>query len=188
MNGVSPEKRKKEFVGKYVVYDRMDGGACFGRIVDEGVVNTLKGEREVFLLDNRIVRYARTTDQARFRRFFPDAAEPSASVPGSLSSDGSFRAGGVFMETSRVKGVTTLRKESIDLERDVVDASDLLELVDDETLFLALLGGRERGVPVGRDAAEMGLMDMLASDSSPFREEVKAELARRLESKRGKVG
>jgi hypothetical protein len=67
------QEREKPYVGKYVVYNRMDGGACFGLIVDEGFVNTLNGEREVFLLDKRIVRYSRTGDVKRFRRFYPNA-------------------------------------------------------------------------------------------------------------------
>jgi hypothetical protein len=69
----------------------------------------------------------------------------------------------------------------IDLENDVVDFADLIGVVDDETLFLALLAGREQGVPYGRDAAEIGLCEMVTTGN--FREEVKQELERRLKRK-----
>ena len=41
------EEISKEHVGKYVCYQQADGGACWGRVKNQGIVNTLKGEREV---------------------------------------------------------------------------------------------------------------------------------------------
>ena len=43
----------KPFVGKFICYGEEDGSFSFGKIVDEGIVNTPKGEREVFILENR---------------------------------------------------------------------------------------------------------------------------------------
>jgi len=48
-----PKKAAKHSVGKYVCYGEEDGSFSWGRIVDEGVVNTPKGEKEVFILEDR---------------------------------------------------------------------------------------------------------------------------------------
>ena len=52
---------EKSYVGKYVCYGEKDGSFSWGRIKDEGVVNTPNGEREVFILTDRMTcRVARS--------------------------------------------------------------------------------------------------------------------------------
>lgn len=56
-----PEKR---FIGKYVCYGEPDGSFSWGRIVNEGVVNTPKGDKEVFILSDRMTCYVPKSDMA----------------------------------------------------------------------------------------------------------------------------
>jgi hypothetical protein len=49
------EKIDKSFVGKYVCYAKEDGSFTWGRVKDQGFVNTSKGEREVFIMTDQIV-------------------------------------------------------------------------------------------------------------------------------------
>jgi len=48
------EKIDKSFVGKYVCYAKSDGSFTFGRIKDQGFQNSIKGEKEVFILTDQI--------------------------------------------------------------------------------------------------------------------------------------
>jgi len=151
-----------EFIGKFVCYDQADGGFCWGRIKDEAVVNTIHGEKEVFILTDRYVRYARTKDLRNFRRFYPMAQQVT---PRTASSPGSVEEGDeVFMETRKVRGDSTLRKEMIDLENDVIDLEDVLGAVDDETLFKAVLDARAGAKVTGKTAIEVGLNSLLSDD------------------------
>lgn len=45
---------KMSFKGKYVYYGNDEGGFCFGRIESEAKVNTVEGEKRVFILVNRM--------------------------------------------------------------------------------------------------------------------------------------
>lgn len=151
--------KEKSYIGKYVCYDQADGGACWGRIKDEAIVNKIDGEKEVFILENRYVRYNRTKNVRNFRKFYPNAAvgDLSASSSGSVRGDDS-----VFLQTSKIKGDSTLHKEQIDLERDIIDLDDIVGLVEDDVLFKAILNSRDRSVD-GTHAAEIGLNALLRS-------------------------
>lgn len=45
----------KSFVGKYVCFAKPDGSFTWGRIKDQGFTNSVKGEKEVFILTDQIV-------------------------------------------------------------------------------------------------------------------------------------
>ena len=47
-------KIDKSFVGKYVCYAASDGSFTWGRIKDQGFQNSIKGEKEVFILTDQI--------------------------------------------------------------------------------------------------------------------------------------
>jgi hypothetical protein len=49
------KKIDKSFVGKYVCFAKDDGSFTWGRIKDQGFQNSVKGEREVFILTDQIV-------------------------------------------------------------------------------------------------------------------------------------
>lgn len=145
------EKICKRHVGKFVCYQRADGGACWGKVKDQGFVNTLKGEREVLILTDRYVRYERGRDLKNFRIFFPDPInDPELRKPMKAvgaKEDGSaklqdFQRGELFFEVRLVPGDSTLRLESINEDKDLIDAKDLLEIVNEKTLFQALMAGR----------------------------------------------
>jgi len=170
------------YVGKYVVYDQMDGGACWGRIKAEVFINTMDGEKAAFILEDRYVRYAATTDRKRFRRFFPDMNDPTISRPMEMGSDGNLRAGDVKLHIERVySGDSLLRLDMIDVEKDIVDMEGMLDLVSTETLFLAVMAGREQRVD-GKDALEIGIRYLLKS-SDEFDEAAKKELKRRIDQR-----
>ena len=81
----------KEHVGKYVCYQQADGGACWGKVTNQGFVNTMNGEREVLILSERYVRYERNKNLNKFRVFFPDVEnDPSNRKSGELDKDGKF--------------------------------------------------------------------------------------------------
>jgi hypothetical protein len=148
----------KRHVGKFVCYQRADGGACWGRVKDQGFVNTMKGEREVLILDQRYVRYERNKNVKQFRQFYPDAEnDPSLRRPMQVNKDGQLEGLGMakapsdylsvdeelFFEVRYKPGDSTLRLESIDEERDLIEPDELFDVVDRETLFEALLAGKK---------------------------------------------
>jgi hypothetical protein len=135
----------KEHVGKYVCYQRADGGACWGRVKDQGFVNTLKGEREVLILTERYVRYERTKNLKEFAYFFPDVLnDPHNKKAMRRTEDGleNFHPEEIFYEVRKVPGDSTLRLEEINAESDLMELDEFLEIVDEKTLFEALLAGR----------------------------------------------
>jgi len=139
------EEISKEHVGKYVCYQQADGGACWGKVKDQGFVNTLNGEREVVILSERYVRYERGKNLKQFRFFFPDPiSDPKNRKAGELDADGKFddNMENLFHEVRKVPGDSTLRLESIDVENDLMELSEFLDIVDEKTLFSALLAGR----------------------------------------------
>lgn len=198
------EKPKSPYIGKYVCYDQMDGGACWGRIKDEARVNTMKGEKEVFILEERWVRYQATADKRRFRVFYPDPENSPARSTMVVDGDGSPRApvhGEVFLEVRKVRGDSTLRKESINLETDIVDVEEMMrrvgmdnvvrevmsadpqagmqELVTSvgvEIVFRAVLDGKTKGIADAKSAAEIGLKAMMTD------EKARAMILERMES------
>jgi len=154
------ERTHSEYIGKYVCYDQADGGACWGRIKDEAKVNTMKGEKEVFILADRYVRYVRGKSLKDFRRYYPDMNDPALWKPMSKNDpDSEF-----FHEVRKIKGDSTLRKEMIDLDKDIVDLSDILSVVSEEVLFKAVLS-RSSGQVGGRNALEIGIRSLIADSS-----------------------
>ena len=156
---------EKKYIGKYVCYDQADGGACWGRIKDEGFVTKRDPDtgkpvdKGVFILENRYVRYWRTKDVRNFRKFYPKAAigDLSASYSGSITEEET-----LFMETRKVRGDSTLHKDQIDLEKDIIDLDEVLGLVDNDELFKAILNARGGVDRVdGRTAAEIGINALL---------------------------
>jgi hypothetical protein len=139
------EEISKEHVGKYVCFQRADGGACWGRVKDQGFVNTLNGEREVVILTERYVRYERCQNLAMFRYYFPDVLnDPNLKKAMKVDGDGvkDFDEGELFFEVKKIPGDSTLRLESINVETDLMDLHELLEMANEKTLFEALLAGR----------------------------------------------
>lgn len=157
------EKKKSEYIGKYVCYDRIDGGACWGRIKDEAKVNTIHGEKEVFILCDRWVRYSSCKNKGDFRTFFPDLDNLRNRQTMVMSKDGMVAPeyGDIFFEVSRVNGDSTLRKEMIDLEKDVIDAEELIRRAGVEVVFRAVLAARGSDF---KSAAEMGVNALLSSE------------------------
>jgi len=168
---------ESNYIGKFVCYDQADGGACWGRIKDEAVVNTMAGEKEVFILTDRYVRYVLGQNIKQFRRFYPDIDSSPMSKPMELDKDGKLQDGDFFHEVRKVRGDSTLRKEMIDLETDIVDLSDIIGLVDEETLFKAVLAS---GPVKGKTAREIGILALM--ENKELSEMVKAELKSRLQS------
>lgn len=171
---------EKKYIGKYVCFTRMDGGACWGRIKDEGLVTKRHPEtgrpieKEVFILENRYVRYWRTHDLKNYRTYYPGAAHGDLSASMPVSKDDK---DGLFLEVRKVRGDTTLHKDQIDLERDIVDFSEVLDIVDDDTLFKAILNSENERV-TGETALEIGVQALL-KDKSLSDDAVK-ELKKRL--------
>lgn len=161
------------YVGKYVCYQQADGGACWGKIKEEAVVNKADGEKEVFILTDRYVRYKRSVNLKHFRQFYPHGLDGPCEAK-------DLQGGSLSHEVRKVKGDTTIQKGLIDLEKDVVDISEFLELLDTDTLFKAILIAKDSDVLSGKTAVEIGIR-ALANESSGMSSAVKSELERRLE-------
>lgn len=138
----------KEHVGKYVCYQRADGGACWGKVTNQGFVNTLNGEREVLILSERYVRYERCKNLSHFRYYFPDVLNDphnkkavKATGPGEKDFE-DFKESELFYEVRKVPGDSTLRLEEINPETDLMELDEFLDIVDDKTCFEALMAGR----------------------------------------------
>jgi len=143
-----------------VCFQRADGGACWGRVKDQGLITkrdwSVRGpgefvECEVLILTDRYVRYQRNRDLHKFRMFFPDVlADPHMRKPVEITgTDSSGNPTGFnqnaefFFEVRFVPGDSTLRLEEINEEKDIItDVTELLEIVDEKTLFEALLASR----------------------------------------------
>lgn len=181
------EKPKSEYIGKFVCYDQADGGCCWGRIKDEAEVNTMSGYKEVFILSDRFVRYVRGKNVSRFRRFYPDIANSMMSKPMEMGKDGKLKDGDFFHEVRKVKGDTTLRKEMIDLDKHIIDLSDLLTVMSEDELFKIILtpripdnemAGSVEGID-GETALEIGIQAVLRIGG--LSDEVKEVLLKRLQ-------
>ena len=167
------EEISKEYVGKYVCHQRIDGGACWGKIKDQGFINTMDGEKEMVILTDRYVRYV---DPYKRNRFF--------GVPtNAIESEN-----GIFLVKS-IPGDSILRLDVIDVEKDIIDIGDLADLVDNETLFkaLSLTKYDNRGITFdksggdvfGVSAIEIGLKQMIANDED-FKNNTSKSLMKRL--------
>lgn len=175
---------KSTFIGKYVCYNAVDGGACWGRIKAECKVNTMTGEKEAFILEGRMVAYQRSLLGVTVKFFKTGMLLPSKTSAmdpqtGKMTDD-------VGMEVRRCKGDTLIRKDVIDLERDVIDLGEfherfenLLGNLSEDTLFMALLRGQSEGL-CGNKALELGLNQLMGSDAG-LEERVKQELKKRME-------
>jgi len=171
---------KSEFLGKYVCYNSIDGGACWGRIKDECKVNTMTGEKDAFILENRVVAHL-GAKQGMTAKVFPIGGAVSSRTmsmnpaTGQLSDD-------LEIQVTHIRGDTILRKDQIDLTRDVIDLDDFWGRVPEDTLFLALVGCRE-SEEFKNKALEIGLNKLLGSDHG-LQERVKQELKTRMEQRK----
>jgi len=148
-----------DFVGKYVCYDALDGGACWGRIKDCVVINTQNGEKDAFILEDRWVRYARGASRKRYRLFHDDDRFDSK----------------VQFVVEKNNGDSILRCDQIDLDKDVVSIGEFLSAIDTETLFLAFMAGQGQGVD-GSKALEIGIRVLLESGEECIVSELKTRL------------
>ena len=81
-------------------------------------------------------------------------------------------------KTSRVSWETMLRKDQVDLERDVCDVRDFLKGADEGEILKALLRGKcVNGNMDGMSLSEMGLQSMLdGSGEAVLREELEGRM------------
>lgn len=165
-------------VGKYVCYNSVDGGACWGRIKAECKVNTMGGEKEAFILEDRVVAHLTATLGVTAKVFSAGStnSRTMATNPfnGQLSDE-------VEVSVTHVKGDTLIRKDVIDLAKDVIDLDDFWGKVPEDKLFVALIQGRE-GPFFQNKALEIGLNKLLGSDFG-LKERVKQELKARMEKR-----
>jgi ribosomal protein L35AE/L33A len=173
------DESKSPFIGKYVCYNAVDGGACWGRIKDECKINTMDGEKDAFLLEGSIVAYKRATTGITAKVMKTGVPLPAATITlnpqtGQLGTD-------VEIEIRKFKGDTLIRKDVIDLERDVIDLDEYIGKTPEDTLFLALMRGRAEGL-FGNLALEIGLSQLTGLDIS-VENRIKRELQKRLGTK-----
>jgi hypothetical protein len=181
------EEKKSSFVGKYVCYNAVDGGACWGRIKAECRVNTMAGEKEAFILEGRLVAYQRATLGVTVKVVKSGLTLPVKTV--AINPQTGQITDNVGLEVRKCKGDTIIRKDVLDLDRDIIDLGalhdkfrSLLSKLSEDALFMALLNGQAEGL-CGDRALELGLIQLSGSGSG-IEEQVKQELKNRMERKR----
>lgn len=181
-----PEEAKSDFIGKYVCYDAIDGGACWGRIKAEAKVNTVNGLVDVFILSGRLVRYKRARQGTTLKVGTPDDGFRTMSQVdgGKLESD-------LVFEVRRFNGDTILWKSGINVEKDVIDIEQFVNRVSTDDLFLAVMRGRDSG-STAKTALELGIEALCGAvqacdkkaapaDTESIEPRLKEELKKRLE-------
>jgi len=144
-------------VGKYVCYGRGDGKFCFGRIVAQTRVNSTDGERDAFVLEDRLCG--------------PHGERPA-------DGEAHKRDPRMVPNVTKVGGRTLLRMDKIDLGKDVFERRPGMETLTDEQLFLAVLKGELDGEDA--DGVPLGVANMLAAQKGEgFEEMAKAEMRKR---------
>ena len=158
-------------------YDQADGAAVWGRIKDEAIVNSMDGPKEVFILTDRYVRYIAPGDDKRTRWFYPNLANGNTTLHKTQDVDDSDAE--MFYKVRKINGDTTLRKEAIDLENDIIDLGYIIDTITDkgqlDILFKAILESEEIK---GKNAFEIGVNAIV--QSGEFSDEIIAELKKRI--------
>ena len=179
---MSDEQTDSPFIGKFVCYNAFDGGACWGRIKSECVINTMSGEKEAFILEGRVMVHLRAAKGITAKIVTTGIPTPTRTIAvdpttGKASDD-------IVMEVIKCKGDTLIRKDVIDLDRDVIDLDEVLEQAPEDVLFLALMKGQEDGVSgelvEKNKALELGLKHM---SNSGLEESIKKALKNRMEKR-----
>jgi hypothetical protein len=151
-----------EEVRRYICHDSLDGTSCWARIRYEATVAHREGEKEVFVVCDRINRYKRNSDAKRFRHL---------SKKETADRIGSYPLDGIFMEMRFVSGDTIVYKESINADNDILTLDGINDGLSKHEIFMILLEGRTKISENGekdissRGALEVG-MKMLAADST----------------------
>ena len=165
-----------KFVGKYVCYGREDGTFCWGRIESENEVNSVHGPKKVFILTERITCSLPAWVERHSVISGPIGKPRATIVTHAPPSDK------VKLVVRHHKRRTTLRKEEIDLERDIIDRDGLgLEGMEKDALFLLIMTRKIEEMPGlnqgGKNILKSEVGDMLRAFVD---EEVKQELRERL--------
>lgn len=152
---------------RYVCHTSSDGSSCWARIRYEAIVAHREGEKEVFVVCDRINRYKRNSDAKRFRHL---------SKKETADRIGSYPLEGIFMEMRLVSGDTIIYKESINADNDILTLDGMTDGLSEHEIFMILLEGQtkisesclkfygEKDIS-SRGSLELG-MKMFADDST----------------------
>tara|TARA_R110000824_G_scaffold24779_6_gene86838 strand:- start:210 stop:758 length:549 start_codon:yes stop_codon:yes gene_type:complete len=124
-----------EEVIRYICHDSLDGTSCWARIRYEATVAHREGEKEVFVVCDRINRYKRNSDAKRFR--YLSKKETADRI-------GSYPLDGIFMEMRFVSGDTIIYKESISSDNDILTLDGITDDLSKHEIFMILLEGRDK--------------------------------------------
>lgn len=173
-----PNEEQINFIGKYVCYNSVDGGACWGRIKAECKINTMDGEKEAFILEHRVVAHLKACQGVTAKSYNIGSRNSRTQALNPFNGQTSDE---VEVSVTHIKGDTLIRKDVIDLTKDVIDLDDFWGKVPEDKLFVALVQGRE-GPFFQNPALEIGLNKLLGSDFG-LKERVKQELKARMEKR-----
>jgi len=172
-------EEKSKYIGKYVCYNSIDGGACWGRIKMECKVNTMSGEKDAFVLENRIVAHQKANSGMTVKVFPLGGAVASKTM--SLNPDTNQLGDDLEVKITHIKGDSVIRQDVIDMDRDIIDLAAVWGRFTEDQLFLALLCGKESGY-FGNRALDLGLVSFLGSEKG-VQERVKQEIESRMEKR-----
>jgi len=155
----SPED---EEIRRYICHDSLGGTSCWARIRYEATVAHREGEKEVFVVCDRINRYKRNSDAKRFRHL---------SKKETADRIGSYPLEGIFMEMRLVSGDTIIYKESINADNDILTLDGMTDGLYEHEIFMILLEGRTKISEGGeKDISSQGSLEvgmkMFAADST----------------------
>jgi len=163
------------FIGRYVCFGRQDGTFCWGRIERESSINTGDGLKEAFVLTGMM-----TCSLPMNVPGMVASATPTGAVVSNVANPG---AGSpqTKLGLRRYKGERIIRKDVIDLSRDVFDVEGILAGMSDDEMFMFVMSRRldgAKGVP-------LGIQNMVAQGCTEFPEEMESEAIKRLKNRVG---
>ena len=141
------ERIECAFKGHYVCFGREDGTFCWGKIEDEVPVNTPEGPRTSFLLSGMITCSTPLgTPGPVAHATGTGAAISNAAVYGAASKKNK------KLGLRHHNGQRLVRRDSLKMERDVMDLDGILDGLTDDEMFIFVMSRRlddVAGVPLG---------------------------------------
>jgi hypothetical protein len=169
----------KTHIGKYVCYNAVDGGMCWGRIKAVCKINTMSGEKPAFILDGRVVGYLKAKSGLTIKMMKPGCTLPYGTK--AMNQNNGQTSDDLEIEVRRIKGDTLLRLDVIDIQRDIITIDEALSKISDDALFIMLVSAKAKADSIqGGNALEIGLSELMGEDGTSV---LKQELSKRMEKK-----
>ena len=145
-----------DFKGQYVCFGREDGTFCWGKIEDEIPVNTPDGPRTNFVLSGMITCSIPMGTPGPVAH----ATNAGAKISNAAVAGASAKKNNKLVLTQH-KGDRLVRRDSLNMKRDVMDLEEILEGLTNDEMFIFVMRMRLEditGIPLGvRNMVQQGI-------------------------------